>query len=255
MTKKQVIKINESQLKQVVTEIVKKMLKEETSDSWQHQDFDFSNACERLCGEIELGNYDNRITDAEWVESMENKYENDNNGTVGNIRKAINDRLSVIASDSQGESQYMNNEITKRIVSESIKKVIKESNDMEVANTILQQLGGRRFKIMTGARDFYAIDNGLQFKLGKNGSRANLVKIILQGDDTYTMQFWRFGNFNPFKVTEKYMKMGLTPEEINSKVEQAKQNAMPKMLKEYTGLFFDQLQEFFTEYTKLYTRL
>lgn len=106
MAKKQVIKINESQLKQVVTEIVKKMLKEETSDSWQHQDFDFSNACERICREIELGNYDNRITDAEWVEGMENKYENDNNGTVGNIRKAINDRLSMISTDLQYDGNY-----------------------------------------------------------------------------------------------------------------------------------------------------
>lgn len=111
MAKKQIIKINENQLKQVVTEIVKKILKEETSDSWQHQDFDFRNACERLCGEIELGNYDNRITDAEWVERMENKYENDNNGTVGNIRKAINDRLSIIATDSPYENQYARNEI------------------------------------------------------------------------------------------------------------------------------------------------
>lgn len=143
----------------------------------------------------------------------------------------------------------------KEIVSETIKKVIKESNDMEVAKTIFQQLGGRRFTIMTGAKDFYAIDNGLQFKLGRNGSSANLVKIILRGDDTYTMQFWRTGNFNPFKVTEKYMKMGLTPDEIKEKVEQARERAMPKILKEYNGLFFDQLQEFFTEYTKLYTRL
>ena len=108
---------------------------------------------------------------------------------------------------------------------------------------------------MTGAKDFCAIDNGLRFRLGKNGSRANLVKIILDGDDTYRMQFWRIGNFNPFTLTAKYVEMGLAPDVINAKIEKAKQNAEPKLLKEYTGLFFDQLQEFFTEYTKLYTRL
>ena len=32
----------------------------------------------------------------------------------------------------------------------------------EIATTILQQLGGRRFVMFTGAKDFTAIDNGLQ---------------------------------------------------------------------------------------------
>lgn len=149
----------------------------------------------------------------------------------------------------------MDNNKIKRIVAESIKHLIKEQNNMEIAQTILQQLGGGRFKVMTGAKDFCAIDNGLRFRLGKNGSRANLVKIILDGDDTYRMQFWRIGNFNPFTLTAKYVEMGLAPDVINAKIEKAKQNAEPKLLKEYTGLFFDQLQEFFTEYTKLYTRL
>jgi LDH2 family malate/lactate/ureidoglycolate dehydrogenase len=38
-------------------------------------------------------------------------------------------------------------------------------------------------------------------------------------------------------------------------IEKAKKNAEPKTLKEYNGIYFDQLQPLFTEYTKMYTRL
>lgn len=34
--------------------------------------------------------------------------------------------------------------------------------DNQIATTILQQLGGKRFVVMTGAKDFIAIDNGLR---------------------------------------------------------------------------------------------
>lgn len=145
--------------------------------------------------------------------------------------------------------------ITEEKIKNIVSKVIKEEVDREVAKTILQQLGGNRFAVMTGAKDFVAINNGLQFRIGRNGSRANLVKVILMGDDTYTMQFWKIGNSNPYAALIKYIEKGMSPEEAQKKAEQAKLNAEPKLLKEYEGLFFDQLQEFFTEYTKLYTHL
>lgn len=145
--------------------------------------------------------------------------------------------------------------ITEEKIKNIVSKVIKEEVDREVAKIILQQLGGNRFAVMTGAKDFVAINNGLQFRIGRNGSRANLVKVILMDDDTYTMQFWKIGNSNPYAALIKYIEKGMSPEEAQKKAEQARLNAEPKLLKEYEGLFFDQLQEIFTSYTKLYTHL
>ena len=61
-----------------------------------------------------------------------------------------------------------------------------------VANTILQQLGGHGFAVMTGSRNFISLGNGLQMSLARNRTSANRLKIILDGDtDTYTMYFYR----------------------------------------------------------------
>lgn len=106
-----------------------------------------------------------------------------------------------------------------------------------VANTILQQLGGNKFITMTGAKNFFTNGNDCCFSIGKNCSKANRVKIILNGDDTYTMQFIKFtadrfnsktGNFTPAKA---------------------------ETLKEYSGVYCDMLQDLFTSFTGLYTHL
>lgn len=103
---------------------------------------------------------------------------------------------------------------------------------MDIATTILQQLGGNKFIVMTNAKNFVSVKDGIRFSIGRNGSKANMVLITLKWDDTYTMQFWRKGSeVNPYK------------------------NAEPKMLKEYDGIYCNQLQELFTEYTGLYTKL
>lgn len=61
-----------------------------------------------------------------------------------------------------------------------------------VANTILQQLGGHSFAVMTGSRNFISLGNGLQMSLARNKTSANRLKIILDEDtDTYTMHFYR----------------------------------------------------------------
>ena len=129
-----------------------------------------------------------------------------------------------------------------------------------IATTIYNQLGGHKFVVMTGAKNMVAIDNGLRFNIGQNGSKANTVKVILNGDDTYTMQFIRQGReVNEYTILLRYMDKGLSEQDFNETVtkaiERAKKNAEPKVLKEYNGLFFDQLQPLFTEYTKMYTRL
>lgn len=63
---------------------------------------------------------------------------------------------------------------------------------MQVANEILRQLGGNRFRVMTGATSFSGGDDRLSFRvpvrMTKNGIKAVVVK--LDADDTYTMTFY-----------------------------------------------------------------
>ena len=65
-----------------------------------------------------------------------------------------------------------------------------QTTDLAVADMILAQLGGRRFSAMTGARDFLGGPDALQFSIPRNASKANKVRIVLAGDDTYTVEFW-----------------------------------------------------------------
>lgn len=73
----------------------------------------------------------------------------------------------------------------------------------EIAQTILRQLGGNKFLAMTGAKDLVAGSNSLQFKLPKLGTnKANVVRITLTSDDTYTMEFWKIRGLNVTNVGE-----------------------------------------------------
>ena len=134
------------------------------------------------------------------------------------------------------------------------------TRNQEIANTILSQFGGHKFIVMTGAKNFVAIENGIRFNIGQNGSKANMVKVVLSGDDTYTMQFIKIGKaVNSYTIMMRYADKGLSEQEFNETVtaaiKKAEKNAEPKVLKEYEGIYFDQLQPLFTEYTKMYTRL
>jgi prolyl-tRNA synthetase len=129
-----------------------------------------------------------------------------------------------------------------------------------IATTIYNQLGAHKFEVMTGTKKMVEIENGVRFNIGTNGSKANMVKVVLNADDTYTMQFIKQGReVNELSIIMRYAGKGLSESEFNATVEaaiiKAKKNAEDKVLKEYRGLFFYQLQEFFTEYTKMYTRL
>ena len=61
-----------------------------------------------------------------------------------------------------------------------------------IANEILNQLGGNRFIAMTGAKTLVHDDNSLRFRIGKNKSRANMIRITLNGLDLYDMEFIRY---------------------------------------------------------------
>ena len=59
----------------------------------------------------------------------------------------------------------------------------------EIATTILQQLGGRRFSLMTGAKNFIALESGLAFQLGRfSGVKITHCRIILTAADDYTLE-------------------------------------------------------------------
>ena len=61
----------------------------------------------------------------------------------------------------------------------------------EIATTICDQLGGMgKLQAMINARDFMILKPGAQFRF--SGCRkANVVKIKLEDDDTYTVDFWK----------------------------------------------------------------
>ena len=102
---------------------------------------------------------------------------------------------------------------------------------MNVATTILQQLGGNKFNAMTGAKNHTADDNALMFKLPSNFATdgINFVKIRLMPDDTYTMEF--------------------------SKITWRKYVPTIKSIKILTDVYCDQLQTLFTKVTGLDTHL
>lgn len=110
-----------------------------------------------------------------------------------------------------------------------------------IAKTILQQLGGGRFSAMTGAKNFVAIENGIKFDIGRNASKANKVKITVNGLDLYDVEFIKYTPYS-FKISRDGLSFKETQE---SSVTVA----------EYESIYDDMLQDVFTRVTGMYTRL
>lgn len=98
---------------------------------------------------------------------------------------------------------------------------------MQVAQTILEQLGGYRFIAMTGAKNLVAEETSLTFKLPKCQKGINAVKITLDPSDTYTMTFYA----------------------------QKRAPSAVSVISEHQDVYFDMLQSLFTNETGLYTSL
>lgn len=98
---------------------------------------------------------------------------------------------------------------------------------MEVANTILQQLGGRRFVAMTGCKNFLGSENSLTFSLPKIYNGINKVRITLMPNDLYKMEFMKF-NRKTLDIV---------------------------VVSEHNDVYWDQLQDIFTNETGLATHL
>lgn len=74
----------------------------------------------------------------------------------------------------------------------------------QVAGTILDQLGARRFLVMTGAREVVVTARGLQFRLPATFAvrGINMVRVELDPSDTYTVQAGRWAGLD-FKEKDR----------------------------------------------------
>ena len=59
---------------------------------------------------------------------------------------------------------------------------------MSIAKTILEQLGGNKFVVMTGAKNFVDCGDALSMRIGRNKTSSNYLKITLNSMDTYDMK-------------------------------------------------------------------
>ena len=100
---------------------------------------------------------------------------------------------------------------------------------MEIAINILAQLGGNKFRVMTGAKNFLGGEDHLQFSLprGFASKGINKVKVTLLPSDTYKVEFLKF-----------------VPKTLDVKTIAA-----------YEGVYCDDLQRIFTKETGLDTHL
>jgi len=110
---------------------------------------------------------------------------------------------------------------------------------------IAEQIGGNKFLVMTGSKfQYYGYDKlgyvYLMIKLTRNQSKAQYLKIQLNGLDLYDLTFSR-------------IKKTLTPlaKELGIKV----YDEEVIIVKEYKDVYADMLQDIFTSVTGLYTRL
>lgn len=110
---------------------------------------------------------------------------------------------------------------------------------------IVNQIGGNKFLVMTGSKfQYYGHDDlgyvYLMIKLTKNQSKAQYLKIQLNGLDLYDLTFSRIKKtLTPFA---KEFGLKVYDEEIVT-------------IKEYKDIYADMLQDIFTSVTGLYTTL
>lgn len=103
----------------------------------------------------------------------------------------------------------------------------------EIAKTILQQLGGNRFRAMTGAKDFMALESGLAFRIPGQGvakDGINKVQVVLDPSDTYTVKAFRIWKRRRGPI-------------------------YPKLIGEHSGVYNVNLAAVFTDLTGLETHL
>ena len=95
-----------------------------------------------------------------------------------------------------------------------------------IANEIYRQLGGNKFRVMTGAKMMVSTENGIRMRIGRNKTNANYMEITLNDLDLYDITF--------AKVTK---------------------NFEMKSVKGYDNVYSDMLVSIFESHTGMYTTL
>ena len=74
----------------------------------------------------------------------------------------------------------------------------------EVANTIYRQLGGNRFRVMTGAKMMVSTENGIRMRIGRNKTNANFMEVSLNSLDLYDVTFAKLTKMGEMKSVKTY---------------------------------------------------
>ena len=74
----------------------------------------------------------------------------------------------------------------------------------EVATTIYRQLGGNKFRVMTGVKKMVSHEFALSMKIGRNKTNANFMVIELNGNDLYNVTFAKLTKMGEMKTVNTY---------------------------------------------------
>ena len=73
-----------------------------------------------------------------------------------------------------------------------------------VANEIYRQLGGNRFRVMTGAKMMVSTENGIRMRIGRNKTNANYMEVVLNSMDLYDITFAKVTRMGEMKSVRTY---------------------------------------------------
>jgi hypothetical protein len=137
-------------------------------------------------------------------------------------KKTVSQKISQLTREGYPQKQA----VAIALSEERAGKVKHNPMPNRVTEMIYQQLGGDRFAMMTGAKNFVAYPDLLQFSIPRNASSANQVRVFYEpSSDLYTLEFLRTKGLKSFGVAR------------------------------FPEVYADQLQPFFTQVTGMYTSL
>ena len=73
-----------------------------------------------------------------------------------------------------------------------------------IANEIYRQLGGNKFRVMTGAKMMVSTENGIRMRIGRNKTNANFMEVSLNSLDLYDVTFAKLTQMGEMKSVKTY---------------------------------------------------
>lgn len=137
-----------------------------------------------------------------------------------------------------GIKQAVNQAANKIGITEEIK--LEKGGNLTVPNTIKEQIGSKAL-YMLGAKNLVGDKNSLSFRI-RGSNKANYIKITLDANDTYTVEF---GKVRTPRASLKTLHM--TPEEYMA--------AGYKVVAKHSGVYDNMLHKIIEKETGLYTKL